>query len=99
MTGVKMESIDYLNHLLQLASDMHNHRNLWCNHGWSPIGLRKFLGPIKNLTVKIGPGLKQAFREGAINEDEYKATLRKAGFKILGEDVPEEDVDDCIDAE
>ena len=69
--------------LLRLMTDYHNNSSLWCLSGWKPNELAAMYRGNGPTAISFGPGLQQAFAEGAIDRDELVREIKKMGLEVL----------------
>ena len=81
-TGVEMTQ-EKIESLLHLTTDYHNNSRLWCLSGWKPNELAAMYRGNGPTAISFGPGLQQAFAEGAIDRDELVREIKKMGLEVL----------------
>ena len=80
--GVEMTQ-EKIEKLLRLTTEYHNNSRLWCLSGWKPYELAakyKGSGPT---AISFGPGMQQAFAEGALDRDELVRRIKELGLEVL----------------
>lgn len=81
--GVSFSGDKQVNTILRASNNMHNNQHLWCNRGWTPHALSKQMQPKGPRTMSFGPGLKQAFADGTLDQDELIRKMKEMGFEVL----------------
>ena len=69
--------------LSNLTINSLNKSNIWANSGYSPVELSRQSGPLDIKAMTMGPGLKQAIRNGDFNVDELEKMLAEKGIKLI----------------
>lgn len=67
----------------ELFMELNNNSNLWQNCGWKPTQLRKASGSSIPSAISIGPNMKQMFRSGELDQEEFEQALAKMGIKLI----------------
>lgn len=80
--GVSL-SRSQLEQFTELFMELSNHSNLWQNCGWTPTALFKASGSSMPSAISVGPNMKEMFRSGELDQQEFEQALAKMGIKLI----------------
>ena len=80
--GIKLTA-KQLEDMSELVQDSVNYSRLWVNRGWTPYELLQAAGPVDLSSISLGPGMKQAIRDGSLDIKELEEGLAKMGIKLI----------------
>lgn len=80
--GVEM-TLEKIEKLLRLTTEYHNNSRLWCLLGWKPYELAAMYRGSGPTAISFGPGMQQAFAEGALDREELVKRIKELGLEVL----------------
>ena len=68
--------------LMRLMMQYHNGSRLWCLRGWTPNELAAMHGNTGAPSISFGPGIQEAFADGAMDKNELVRKIKELGWEV-----------------
>lgn len=79
--GVEL-TVKQFERLTELFQKYNNNTRMWCQKGWKPSEQRAKLDPNNPPTIAVGPGIREAIKNGTIDKEEFIRGIREQGFEV-----------------
>lgn len=79
--GVEL-TVKQIERLTELFFKCNNNTRMWCQKGWKPSEQSAKLDPNNLPTIALGPGIKEAIKDGSIDLEELVKGIREQGFEV-----------------